>query len=150
VNAFASLLAIEHDTGAKEVPLFFVQPPDGRRDWAETPRQTVLFRDMKKVAPRVLGFPIPNAGKRNPAKARAEGIVSGVFDTEWQWPGDQAWIEMKGYDARGRAGELSPNQISWGNRMHLMGKRVACFFDPVAAIEWLQAAGAPFSGRIGR
>lgn len=144
MNAFASLLAETPD-----VPLFPVQRPDGRRDWAETPRQTVLFRDMRMVAPGVLGFPIPNAGKRNPAKARAECVMSGVFDTAWQWDGGEAWIEMKGYTTAGRAGELSPNQISWGNRMHLLGKPVACFFDPVAAIEWLRSLGAPFCDRRG-
>lgn len=134
------------ETSLIESPLFFVEAPDGRRDLAETPRQTRLFGIMRLHAPEVLGFPIPNAGKRNPTKARAEGIVSGVFDTSWQWTGNEAWIELKGYTAAGRAGELSPNQIHWGNRMHLMGKHVACFFDPMNAALWLQARGAPMIG----
>lgn len=149
MTPLSALLAIEHDTGVKERPLFFCQPPDGRRDWGETPRQNKLFKLMGDEAPDILGFPIPNAGKRNPNKARLEHIMSGVFDTEWQWPGDSAHVEMKGYDARGRAGVLSENQILWGNRMHLMGKHVACFFDPVAAVDWLRRWGGPFNNRWG-
>lgn len=147
MNAFADLRALE--IALDEKPLFPVEPPDGRRDWAELPRQVSLFRDMHMLAPSVLGFAIPNAGKRNPMKARQEGIMGGAFDTEWHWVPGSAWIELKGYDARGKAGVLSPAQIRWGNRMHRMGKRVGCFFTPALAIEFLAEAGAPIHVRRG-
>lgn len=137
------------ETPLDEPPLFRVEAPDGRRDVAEISRQVVLFRTMHMVAPEVLGFAIPNAGKRNPFKARQEGICGGAFDTEWQWCGGEAWIELKGYDARGRAGQLSRAQIDWGNRMHRLGKNVACFFDPLAAVHWLAGLGAPVRLRTG-
>jgi hypothetical protein len=139
VTALNDLLALERDDS---VPLFYVQEPDGRRDWAEIDRQVVLFRVMRMAAPLVLGYAIPNAGKRNPAKARKESIMAGIFDTEWQWEGGSAHLELKGYSQR-RAGKLSQSQIDYGNRMHRMGKRVACFFCPYDAAHWLREQGAP-------
>ncbi|HYI43682.1 MAG TPA: hypothetical protein VD768_08690 [Sphingomicrobium sp.] len=138
------------DFDADKVPLFPVEPPDGRRDWSEADRQATLRRLMTQACFQGVHWPIPNAGKRNPAKARQEGIRAGVFDTEWQWNYGQAWVELKGYDARGRAGKLRPEQICWGNSMHRMGKRVACFFDPYAAFTWLvDTCGAPCLAREG-
>lgn len=134
-----------------EQPLFPVEAPDGRRTWAEIDRQVVLFRDMHMLAPAVLGFAIPNAGKRNPVQARKEGIMAGVFDTEWRWPGGSAFVEMKGYTKAGRAGALSTAQIEFGNRLHKMGVPVGCFFTPALAVQFLRDAGAPFlSIREGR
>lgn len=125
-------------------PRFHVEKSDGRRDWTEIQRQATLFRLMHMAAPRVLGFAVPNAGKRNAFNARREGIMAGVFDTSWQWqPPVTAWIEMKGYDARGRAGCLSIGQIEWGNRMFDLGHAVACFFDPQAAVDWMRGLGFP-------
>jgi len=93
-----------------------------------------------------MGEAVPNAGKRNPAQARREGIVAGVFDTVWRWRRPLvAHIEMKGYDKRGRAGSLSVQQIEWGNRMVALGYPVACFFDPYAAVEWLRELRFPFA-----
>lgn len=126
-------------------PHFPVQAPDGRRDWTELQRQATLFKLVRTAAPKVCGFPIPNAGKRNPLKARREGIVAGVFDTCWNadHPFMTAWIELKGYSRDGRPGQLTNQQIDWGNRMHMLGKPVACFFDPYAAAEWLRMLGFP-------
>lgn len=125
-------------------PEFHVGPPDRRRDWPEIQRQATLFRMMRQLAPRIVGFAVPNAGKRHPGTARREGIVSGVFDTQWCWcEGLTAWIEMKGYDSSGRAGQLSDSQIEWGNRMAALGHHVACFYDPYAAVDWLRARGFP-------
>ncbi len=126
-------------------PRFPVQEPDGQRDWSEIHRQATLFRLVRTAAPKVFGYAIPNAGKRNPATARREGIMAGVFDTAWNadHPFMTAWIEMKGYDGRGQPGKLSVPQIEWGNRMHMLGKPVACFFCPYAAAEWLRMLGFP-------
>ncbi len=128
-------------------PSFPVEAPDGRKDWTEISRQGTLFSIVHRTGPSVFGFAVPNAGKRNPMKAKREGIMAGVFDTCWQAPSPfmTAWIELKGYDARGRPGTLSPQQIDWGNRMHAMGKPVACFFDPYAAAEWLRMIGFPMA-----
>lgn len=131
------------ETPLNEAPLFLVEPPDGRKDWGELPRQTELFRLMRMSAPSVQGYAIPNAGKRNPMLAKREGIRAGLFDTEWPWNRGIAWIEMKGYDKNGRPGELSQAQIDWGNMMTRCGFPVACFFDPVNAINWLRDQGAP-------
>lgn len=145
MNAWADLESELHPT-----PEFLVQAPDGRRDWAETPRQTTLFRVMHMAAPRVLGYAVPNAGKRNPLQARREGIMAGVFDTRWEWrDGLTAAVELKGYDKRGRAGKLSDAQVEWGNRMHQLGYPVACFFDPYDAADWLRSLGFPV-GRFTR
>lgn len=126
------------------VPTFHVGPPDRRRDWPEIQRQATLFRLMHQLAPRIVGFAVPNAGKRHPNTARREGIAAGVFDTQWCWrEGRTAFIEMKGYDRSGRAGLLSTAQIEWGNRMATLGHRVACFYDPYAAVDWLRDQGFP-------
>src|SRR6478735_6798777 len=132
-NAFWETL----ETPLVEEPLFYAQKSDGLRDWAETPRQRKFLNDMHMLAPSILCFAIPNAGKRNPRLARLEGIMGGVFDVCCQWEGGAAWIEFKGYRQR-RAGELSEAQIRWGNRMHNMGKHVACFYSPDSAVQWIK------------
>lgn len=145
---------LESDDLRKPVPLFYVQAPDGRKDWPEDKRQTVMFREMRSRAPTVDGFHIPNAGPRNPMKSLAAGIKAGPFDTEWAWPlcdddgHNIAWVEIKGYTKAGRAGALSIPQIEWGNRRHMMGFAVACFFDPYDAVEWLRGLGAPIAACI--
>lgn len=130
-------------------PNFPVQMPDGRKDWAEAPRQATLLRLIHRMAPTVSVFPVPNAGKRDPRKAAQEGIASGVFDLLLyaERPLHVA-IEMKGYTKSGRPGTLSKSQIDWGNRQVALGWNVACFFCPYAAIEWLRDIGFPINGRI--
>lgn len=141
------------ETPLVQAPDFYVQAPDGARQWSEIDRQQMLFNLMRSAAPRVLGFAIPNAGKRNPSKAKKEGIMGGVFDTQWCWQdGLTAFVEMKGYSASTNritgkvtysAGALEKNQIDWGNRMVALGHHVACFFDPYAAVAWLRDRGFP-------
>lgn len=125
-------------------PVFHVEPPDGRKDWRELARQTTLFRVMRYAAPQVVLWGTANAGKRSPLQARREGIRAGVFDVQAVSEAPLcAWIELKGYDARGRAGKLSDSQIEFGNRMSALGHHVACFFDPYAAVDWLRGLGFP-------
>ena len=125
-------------------PAFPVEAPDGRRDWSELARQTTLFRLVHLRGPRILAYPIPNAGKRNPLTARREGIMAGVFDTRFEWRAPlTAVIELKGYDKRGRPGVLSLPQIEYGNRMVELGHHAACFFCPHNAVEWLRTLGFP-------
>lgn len=128
-------------------PLFFVQQPDGARHLTELARVVTFRKLVRELGRNVHVHAIPNAGKRGFAaqrKAKAEGMVGGVFDLciTWSMRG-VAWIEMKGYDARGRAGKLSQAQIEWGNAHFLMGHKVACFFCPVQAVQWLRENGAP-------
>lgn len=46
-----------------------------------------------------------------------------------------------------RPGKLSLAQIDFGNALVARGHRCACFFSPVAALEWLREQGAPVLGR---
>jgi hypothetical protein len=129
-------------------PLFHVGHND-RSLMPELRRQTMLFRDMRMLAPEVLLYANANAGKRNPTKARQEGIVSGVFDVTCCYRSVMgnpmsAYIELKGYQPSGkRWGKLSDAQIRWGNRMHAMGHLCGCFYDSVEAMLWLRDQGAP-------
>ena len=131
------------DDPLNPVPRFPVGPPDGRKDWSEIDRQATLRSLVHIGGPSILFFAIPNAGKRNPAQAKKEGIMAGVFDMQAWWNRGFCSPEMKGYDSNGRPGKLSKPQIEWGNRMHDMGYPVACFFDPYAAYDWMQSVGAP-------
>lgn len=141
MNAFALFNALE--TPLEEKPRFPVEPPDGRRDVAELPRQTEFLTLMRMVAPTVEVRALPNAGKRNPQQAKREGIKSGLLDIGLWWDNrGHAVLEFKGY-SQGRAGKLSANQIAFGNRLHDMGIPVACFFTAEAAVAWLADVGAP-------
>lgn len=139
MNAFADL-----ESTLDPNPHFYVQAPDGRKDWREIERQATLFNVMRLAAPRVFGIAFPNAGKRNPFNAKREGIKGGAFDTLWHWrPKLIAYVEMKGYDGNGRPGKLQRNQVEFGNRMVELGIPCACFFCPYAAAEWLRDQGFP-------
>lgn len=132
------------DEPLTEAPLFYCEAPDCRKDWPEIDRQVTFFNLMRHAAPGVAVWATANAGKRNPMQARREGIKSGVFDV--QCVADRpllALIEFKGYDARGRPGKLSDNQIRFGNRMHRYSVPVACFFSPHRAVDWLREHGFP-------
>lgn len=126
------------------VPLFPVEAPDGRKALAELPRQVTFLSLMRMAGPSVEVRALPNAGKRNPTKARQEGIKAGLFDLGCWWSGGgHAVVEMKGYDAKGTAGKLSKEQIDFGNLLHRMGTPAACFFTPEKAVAWLASVGAP-------
>lgn len=145
-------------------PRFPVQSPDGKREWAEADRQATFRGRMRMLAPSLAVYANANAGKRNPRQAIKEGVVAGVFDMTVAsgMVGSRfvAWVEFKGYDKGNdgrngkpkrapRAGELSPQQIDWGNKMYAAGHHVACFFDPDAAVEWIRSiAPGAFVGRV--
>jgi hypothetical protein len=136
------------ETSLDPDPEFFVQAPDGRKDWTELQRQTTFLRCLHMAGPRVLVFANANAGKRNPRKAKAEGIKAGVFDITCLWRGPlTAYIEFKGYagQKRKQAGSLTRNQVEFGNRCTQLGIPAACFFDPYDAIDWLREQGFPIA-----
>ncbi|BAK66867.1 hypothetical protein SLG_21920 [Sphingobium sp. SYK-6] len=127
-----------------EEPIFLVRGPTAIPKSPEIVRQQQFRNLMRAAAPSVMVFANANAGKRNPLLARKEGIRGGVFDMTVAWSERCiAFVEMKGFDKRGHAGELQQNQIDWGNSMHRLGFPVACFFDPVEAIDWLREVGCP-------
>jgi len=142
-----SLADILAEPDASKVPLFPVEPPDGHKHLSEIKRCVSFRKSMILLSPAFV-FAIPNAGKRNPMQASQEGIVGGVFDYHVAWNHGGAWLEFKGYSAAGRPGKLSPAQIDWGNRMQALGKSVACFFDPMHAIEWLHSVGCPIRATL--
>ncbi len=132
------------ETELRAPPRFYVQAPDGRKDWSEEKRQEAFFATLHRVAPRVMAHHVKNEGKYNHAKAKRGGVVSGVFDIRCDCDAPlSAVLELKGYTKAGRAGELSQAQIDWGNAMLDRGWPVACFFDPFAAIDWLRVQGFP-------
>lgn len=145
MNLLATFDAMESPLYAD--PLFPVESPDGIKCWPEIARQSDFIKHMRMVAPAVRVEAVPNAGKRNPRKAKLEGIAAGKFDLTCEWDGGSACPEFKGYNKDGRAGVLSQAQIDWGNAMLAMGKDVACFFHPLTCAEWLRTLGAPFIDR---
>lgn len=140
------------------VPLFPVQAPDGRKELSELDRQAWVVNYIRRAQPHIMVYATPNAAKRGFAaqrQAKKEGLLAGVFDLTFCWdikhsdgPVTVCWAEMKGYDARGAAGKLSPPQIEWGNAMHQRGHKVACFFSAKSVIEWLRSLGAPVRGVV--
>lgn len=135
-------------------PLFPVEAPDGRKDLSELDRQRTFVSWMRKKCPHMVVCAIPNAAKRGQKamnQARAEGMVAGAFDTFVAWeagdcPRSIAFVEWKGYDARGTAGKLTQQQIDFGNKLHEKGHAVACFFSARSAVNWLRDMGAPIGG----
>lgn len=157
--------AFDHlETPLDEAPLFLVEDwralDNPRKDLSELERQAQFVSFMRKVCPHMVVAAIPNAAKRGfkaQRQAKREGIHAGAFDTLVTWdidharsdcPATMAMIEFKGFDARGRAGELSQSQIEFGNQLHRQGHKVACFFSARSAIEWLRGLGAPIRGKM--
>lgn len=146
------------ETPLYEEPEFPVEEPDGRTELSEIERAKIFRTYIAKLAPKLTVYPNANAGKRNPSKAKAEGIVAGVPDYTIFWPiGSStipncdvsiAWVELKGYSAKGQPGKLSPAQIEFMNKLHRNGHKVACFFSGKSAFDWLASLGAPISGRV--
>jgi hypothetical protein len=148
------------ETPLDEEPLFPVErpgkPPADRAQWPELVRQRAFLAHLRKHAPGVSAFAIPNAaarGQRAMNQARAEGLRAGAFDLCVGWhraeatndrcPAAIVFVEFKGHDASGRPGKLSRAQIEFGNQWWRKGHAVGCFFTPAAALDWLRELGAP-------
>lgn len=142
------------------VPLFPVEAPGkAPADLAMRPelaRQKAFIAFLRKRAPLVSAFAIPNAAKRGMKamnQAQGEGMRTGAFDTCVGWDVDDstipdaarsiAFCEFKGFSADGRPGKLSNAQIEFGNEWHRKGHAVACFYTASAALSWLRSLGAP-------
>lgn len=127
------------DAPLKAVPRFPVEPKD-KLETSEADRQSQFRKDLRKVAPSVTSWGIPNAGKRGfkaQAQFKKEGLTAGVFDEHYAWNHGFAALEWK----NGK-GTMSDSQIEWGNAMHDRGFRVACVRTPEFAMQLFAEWGA--------
>ena len=112
---------------------------DDPRD--ELMRQTALLRKLKLLAPGVTAWAVPNAAKRTQwaaAKAKREGMVSGVPDLTITWNRGVAFVEMKA----GRA-MPTPAQRDMLNTLYRAGHHCGVFRQETSVIKWLASLGAP-------
>lgn len=146
MNAFTHLQS--EDLRAMPKPLFPVEPKD--KDPASEVSRQAQFRDMLRFSARgFMTHSVPNAGKRGPkaiVRAKKEGLTSGAFDEEYKAYGAwDAYLEWK--DGKG---DLTREQILWGNGMLDRGFRVACVRSPDFALELFRGWGAPLLDRVDR
>ena len=142
-----------------EEPLFEVEVPgrpgDNKALWPEEERQAAFVTFIGRTSPKLKVRAVRNEGRRGFKEQRQmkrTGLLAGTFDTFVYWdvadatadcPQTLVWIEWKGFDARGRPGKLSQEQIRFGNDMTRKGFKVACFYTVVPALAWLAGLGAP-------
>lgn len=117
----------------------FVEPKD-RGDTREFTRQMALVNFLRRHAPRLIVFAIPNATRGDWSKIRQqrEGAVYGAPDLALTWAGGCAWIEMK--DGTGKPQD---RQIDFLNRLHGQRHHVAVCRSVDGAVQWLRSIGAP-------
>lgn len=137
-----------------EVPLFYVEPtpdkPLDPRKWPEEFRQREFVAYVRRKHPGIILSSFANEGKRGArlaAKMKGQGLLAGMADLTCIWDGGTAFIEFKGWQASGRPGKLSAQQIETLNRIHRNGHPVGCFFTATAALDFLRRCGAPIPER---
>ena len=90
--------------------------------------------------PDAIWYAVLNGAKRTPAagrKAKAMGLVPGVYDLAGAIPGGQAWhLELKTRD-----GVLSDDQITFGQRCERNGALHQVCYSIDDALTWLRAIG---------
>jgi len=128
----------------KPVARFPIEATD-KNPATELQRQATFLKMMRTLAPNVICYANTNgthiASFAGRAKANKEGRTIGASDVTIVWNRGVAWIEFKA-----GKGSLKPAQIEFGNRLHEMGHHVACFRDPISAVDWLRSIGAPVRG----
>lgn len=142
MNACAPFDFRSLETPLREKPIFPVEPRDRLPD-SEVARQMAFRKRLRSIAPTVLSWAVPNAGKRGPAaqrQAKREGMKAGAFDENYAADRWFAALEWKDGD-----GDLSQAQIDWGNAMHRRGFRVACVRTPEFAEALFREWGAPIA-----
>lgn len=131
----------EFDEPLKPAALFPIEPPD-KQPGSELQRQATFLKLMRQLAPDVVVYANTNgthiASLAGRAKANREGRAIGCPDVTIVWNRGVAWIEFKS-----GKGQPSDAQVDFGNRLVRAGHHVACFRDPVNAINWLRDQGAP-------
>jgi hypothetical protein len=127
----------------------YVQPRD-KGDAREFTRQMALVNWLRRHAPKIIVFAIPNATRGDWSKIRQqrEGAIYGAPDLCLTWPTDKvsggiggagcAFIEMKD-----GAGKPEDRQIEFLNRLARQGHHVAVCRSLDAAVTWLHSVGAP-------
>ncbi len=129
------------DDPIKPTPLFPIEAPD-KSPATEIERQATLLKMLRQLAPGVIAYANTNgthiASMSGRRKANREGRTIGAPDLTVVWNRGVAWVEMKA----GR-GSMSDAQVDFCNRLFRAGQHVACFRDPMSALEWLRDCGAP-------
>ena len=138
----------------REEPEFYCEPvpakPADPRKWPEEFRQREFVAYVRRKYPDIILSSFANEGKRGPrlaAKMNGLGLLAGMADVTCIWDGGAAYLEFKGWQASGRPGRLSPQQVQTLNRIHRNGHPVGMFFTATAALDFLRRAGAPMPER---
>lgn len=116
------------------------EPRDKLRH-SEEYRQREFLRLIPFVAPGLMAFAIPNAGRRTQweaRKAKLDGMRAGVADLHVIWNHGSAWLEFK--DGSSKASDA---QMDFLAALTRMGHRVAVVRTAVGAFRWLHEVGAP-------
>lgn len=139
MTSFDTLLSIEE--AGTDPPLFYIEPTD-KNPASEIQRQATFRKLMAQLAPTVIVYANTNgthiASLAGRAKANREGRTIGVPDVTIVWNRGVAWIEFKA-----DKGKPSAAQIEFGNRLVRAGQHMACYRDPMAAVDWIRSLGAP-------
>jgi hypothetical protein len=117
-----------------------IEPKDKHPE-SEEQRQATFLRDLKRIAPAILVWSVPNAGKRSTweaRKAKREGMIAGCADLTILWRGGCAFIEWKS-----GKGDVRPNQAEMLNKLHRLGHHCCVARTSAWALTWLQEIGAP-------
>ncbi len=129
------------ETPLKPTPRFLVEDPD-KNPGTEIQRQATFRKLMARLAPAVTVYANTNgthiASLAGRARANREGRTIGAPDLTLFWNHGVAWIEFKA-----GKGSLKPAQIEFCNKLADDGHHVACFRDPINAVDWVRSLGAP-------
>lgn len=123
---------------------WWIDSPD-RDPASEERRQQIFLADLKKLAPRVMAFSVPNGGKRSDwaaGKAKREGMRSGATDLVLTWAGGVAFVEFKNGVTR-----PSRPQRDFLNTLYRQGHPCGVFRRSASALDWLRQVGCPV-GRV--
>lgn len=106
----------------------------------ETEEQQALFQwvqyQLKQYPELALLYHIPNEGKRNPRRAKAEGVKAGVPDLCLPVPRGRnhgLYIEIK----RRKGGRITSEQAEWMDHLRAQGYAVACCYGWEPAAKFL-------------
>lgn len=126
--------------------LYYCEPRD--KDPRSEEQRQIAFRKLcRDLAPAVLLFAVPNAGKRSQweqNKAKREGLRAGVCDLICVFDGGRtAWLEFKA-----GSGAVSPAQHEFLNGLVKRGHHAAVFRNEWTAARWLKRIGAPVIGAL--
>jgi hypothetical protein len=119
---------------------WLVEPKDKNLE-SEEQRQATFLRDLKRIAPAILVWAVPNGGKRSTwagMKAKREGMRAGCLDLTIVWDSGVAFIEFK-------SGSGIPSETQIDMLDDLMRRNHHCCVARTSAwaLAWLREIGAP-------